>query len=226
MSVRERDKKGRNVLARCVVICIAAALISFSVFSGVCVATPQQTEDTVKVTVNAPEVINAGETFDVTIDIEGVTNLNIAQFDLAFAASVVDVKDVAGGCIDDKEIPISMWDHVGSDTIQVISALSGDAGANGSGYLARITFEVKGKERDKTVLDISEIVLYNNVGEEIPAKGINAKLRVGIAGEEEEGTGEETPTPTPTSRPAIPGFKAIFAIAVMSAIGYILLKRR
>ena len=55
MSRRKREKVGSGVLVSGVVICIAAAFISSL---AIPVLTAQQTEDTVKVRVNAPEMVN------------------------------------------------------------------------------------------------------------------------------------------------------------------------
>ena len=93
MSERKRDKKGRSVLARCVVICIVAAFIGSSAIPVPGLAAVQA-EDTVTVMVNAPEVVNAGETFDATIDVDKIVNFNSGQFDLTFNPSVVKVEDV------------------------------------------------------------------------------------------------------------------------------------
>ena len=133
-----------------------------------------------EVRVNAPEEVEEGETFDVTIDVGSVVNLNIAQFDLSFDSDVVEVKEVAAGCIDDTEMPISAWNPIDSNTIRVISELSGGAGVSGSGYLAKITFEVKGEGGDETTLDLSNGLLYNNEGEELPADWFDAEVSVKI----------------------------------------------
>jgi hypothetical protein len=82
-------------------------------------------EADVTVTVNAPEYVEEGKTFDVTIDVEGITDFNIGVFDLAFDHKIVEVKKVTDGSIDDTKIPIAMWDEMNSDTIKVISELSG-----------------------------------------------------------------------------------------------------
>jgi len=59
------------------------------------VATPQQTEDTVTVTVNAPKY--AEETFNAVIRINDITDFNSGQFDLSFNSSVVNVTEVREG---------------------------------------------------------------------------------------------------------------------------------
>jgi hypothetical protein len=90
-----------------------------------------------------------------------------------------------------------------SDTIKVMPELSGYATVSGSGYLAKITFKVKGKEGDESVLDISNGELTKlvkgkeekKIAEEILANWTDAEVRVDVEEEdeeeEEEGVGEE-----------------------------------
>ena len=56
--------------------------------------------------VSAPEEVEEGKTFDVTIDISDVTDLDSAQFDLSFGSGVVNATDVADGSLDGETIPI------------------------------------------------------------------------------------------------------------------------
>ena len=235
-----------------------------------------------EVTVNAPEYVEEKETFEVTIDVEGITDFNSGMFDLTFDHKVVKVDDVTDGSIDDTEIPVAMWDDMDSDTIRVMLELPETTTASGSGYLAGITFKVKGDAGEESALEIAEgeLVKYVFEDERATPEAIvvnnwnGAVVKVSIEEEEEE---EEEPTPTPeanvtesstpeanvtesptptlapgetpkptatpekksTPKPTAtpekkstptptptPGFEAIFAIAVMSAIAYILLRKK
>ena len=130
----------------------------------------------VKVEVNAPEMVKAGETFAATVDVvDSVANLNIAQFDLSFNSSVVNVTGVTNGSIDGTEIP-GEWEFVDSETIRGISELPEEVGVSGSGYLATISFAAKGEEGDESVLKIANGTLANNIAEEIPAEWIEDKV--------------------------------------------------
>lgn len=177
-----RKKENERILKLSVVA--ASVVVLLASFVAVVPAGAQEAE--VTVSVKAPEYVKEGEIFDVTINISDVTNLNIAQFDLSFDSDVVEVKEVAPGSIDDIEIPISAWNLVDSGTIRVISELSGGTGVNGSGYLARITFEVKGGEGDETTLDISDGLLGNKDQEEILPDWVDDELKVGEEKEDEE----------------------------------------
>ncbi|RJS81748.1 hypothetical protein CW713_05970 [Methanophagales archaeon] len=178
MSKRRKDKiEGKGVLVRGAVICIAVAAISFSLISGLAA---QGTGDAVTVTVNAPETAKAGEAFVVSIDVDNVTDFNSGQFDLSFDAGVVNVTDVADGSLDgETTIPVDRWEFVDKDTIRVILDVSGIAGVNGSGNLAKVSFEVVGMGGDKSVLDISNGMLVNTEAEEIPAEWVDDEVIVG-----------------------------------------------
>jgi hypothetical protein len=255
-----------------------------------------------EVTVNAPEYVEEKETFVVTIDVEGITDFNSGMFDLSFDHKVVKVDDVTDGSIDDTEIPVAMWDDMDSDTIRVILELSGVTTVSGSGYLAEITFKVKGGAGEESALEIAdgELVKYSFEDERATPEAIavnnwnGAVVKVAVE-EEEEDEEEEEPTPTPTLAPGetpvpthetnvtetlaptptltlapgetsaptptvapgetprptatpekkstptptatpekkstptptpVPGFEAIFAIAMMSTIVYILLRKK
>jgi hypothetical protein len=123
----------------------------------------------VSVEVNAPESVDAGGTFTATIDVvDDVANFNMALFDLTFDSSVVNVTDVTEGSLDGTTIPITTWDFIDSNTIRVMSELSGVTGVTGTGNIATISFEVVGNAGDKCVLEISDGMLANNEANEIP----------------------------------------------------------
>ena len=142
----------------------------------------------VRVSVPEPKEIKEGKTFDVTIDIDKVTDFDSAQFDLSFDSSVVEVKDVTDGSLDRETIPIQ-WNTIDEDTIIVIVNAPEVEGISGSGYLAKICFKVKSE--DEGVLELSNGYLSNNQAVEIPARWVNATLKVGGAEEDEEGEEDE-----------------------------------
>ena len=146
-------------------------------------------EEQVEVRVSAPEEIKEGEIFDVTIDIDEVTALDSAQFDLSFDPNVVEVKDVTDGSLDGETIAIFTWSPMDEDTIRVLLDAEGVEGISGSGYLAKINFEVKGG--DESALELSDVVFYNKEAVEIPSKWVNTTLKVGGAEEDEEEEEEE-----------------------------------
>ena len=131
----------------------------------------------VQVSVNAPEYVE--EIFNASIDVANVTDFNSGQFDLSFNSSVLNVTDVADGCINGEMIPVSDWERFSNDTIRVIMDVSGIGGINGSGNLATISFVVVGETGDKSVLDISRGLLVNTEAEVILAEWNNDEVIVG-----------------------------------------------
>jgi len=178
MSEKEGDKKRRSVLVSGVVICIVVAIIGSLAIPGLAA---QQTEDTVKVRVNAPEMVNTGETFDVTIDVDNVTDFNSGQFDLSFDSSVVNITEVREGEINGEAVPIFMLDSVDADTVRVLVSMPMGVGVSGSGYLAEVEFEVKGKSGEKSKLGISNGQLADAEAEEIDAEWYDDEVTVKVA---------------------------------------------
>ena len=113
----------------------------------------------VPVTVNAPEIISG--TFNATIDIRNVTDLDSGQFDLSFDSSVVNVTAVCDGDIGGTTMPISDWRFMDVDTIRALFDLSAVDTVSGSGSLATIDFEIIGSAGDTSVLDISNGGLFD-----------------------------------------------------------------
>ena len=155
-------------------------------------------EEQVEVRVSVPEEIKEGDIFDVIIDIDEVTALDTAQFDLSFDPNAVEVKEVTDGSLDGETISILTWSPMNEDTIRVLLNAEGVEGISGSGYLATIGFEVTGG--DESALGLSDVVLYNKEAVEIPAKWVNATLKVGGAEDDEDDEDDEE-----VSEEVIPG---------------------
>jgi len=201
-------------------------------------------EQNVQVAVNAPAQVEG--TFDATIGVDRIMDFNSGQFDLSFDSSVVNVKDVKDGEINGEAVPIFMWRFRDAETGRVLVGMPMGVDVSGSGCLAEVEFEVKGRSGDKSNLNISSGLLVDIEAKEIEAVWDGGEVRIG--GEEEEPAPtptiapEETPleeatpavkptaTPTtdgkPTPKPKPSGFEAILAIAVMSGIAYTLLRKR
>ena len=175
MSKNERCR--RNVLANGIAICIAAAIICLTLAIPGLAA--EQTEDTITVTVNAPAYVAEGETFNVTIDIANITDFNSAQFNLAFDSSVLNVTGVTDGSLDGATIPVSTWESVDADTVKVLVSMPIGEGVNGSGYLAKVSFDVVGKTGDRSELNISGGLLVDKEAEKIPAAWIDDEVVIG-----------------------------------------------
>jgi len=136
----------------------------------------------VNVRVNAPEYVSG--TFNAVIDIANVIDLDSVQFDLSFDPDIIKVVDVESGSIDGTEVPTDMWRSVDNDTIRILINLPGADGISGSGYLAKIVFEVVGTTRDTIVLDLSDTSKYerelrNKDADPIIANWFNGNVKVG-----------------------------------------------
>jgi hypothetical protein len=154
MSKRRKGKIEKGILVNGTVICIAVAAISLSLIPGLAA---QGNGATVNVTVNAPEYVTG--TFNASIDGSSITGFNSGQFDLTFDSDVVNVTDVKDGEIKGEVVPIFMWNFVDANTVKVLVNMPMDVGVNGSGYLAEVVFEVKGKSGDKSNLNISGLLV-------------------------------------------------------------------
>jgi len=197
--MKEKGKKGCSEGCRTSVLAAAGVLLLVFAFFALVPATAQAA---VEVRVDAPEYVDVEETsFVATIVVDSVTDLNSAQFDLSFDKSVLEVTGVEDGELDGETVPVLTWDLVDSETVVVIIWLPPGVGRSGSGHLAEIEFEVKGDEREKSELSLSNGVLsglreregYEALElEEIPAEWKNATITIGQE-VKEEGKDEEEP---------------------------------
>jgi len=189
-SKRKRSCKLSKVIA-CTAVLIVAIAIAVMALTIIPVMA-QEDEDKVTVTVNAPEYVEEKATFDVTIDVDYITDFNMGLFDLTFDRDVVRVSGIEDGSIDGETIPVEMSRVMEGDTLRVMVNLPGTTAVNGSGYLAKISFKVKGDEGDECELKIDEdeSLLGNKTAGEITAEWIDAKITVGAGKEEKK---EEPP---------------------------------
>jgi hypothetical protein len=135
-------------------------------------ALAQQTE----VSVHAPERVSG--TFDVTIAIANVVDMDSGQFDLSFDPSVVKVIDVKAGSIAGTKVPIDQWAPLDEDTIRVLFNFSGVQGVTGSGSLATICTRITGKVADMSVLELSSGLLVDKEATKIPAIWLGDEVTV------------------------------------------------
>ena len=167
-------------------------------------AAAEEPEANVSVRVNAPESVSG--TFVVTIDVEDVANLDSGEFDLTFDPDVVSFVDVESGSIDDTEVPIAMWRLMEDSRVRVTFNLPGADVVSGSGYVARIIFEVVGAQGDDSVMDISKGLLvkpnpgtsihHSDSASKILADWFNDTVTIGDTTQAPPVT-RSTPRPTP-----------------------------
>jgi len=96
----------------------AATVITFMVTDSTAPRPPKNLEITiglVLISIDAPATVPVGGTFDVSIDISQVTDLNAWQFDLGYDNTVVQVNSfqngdgVTAGLVDSTNMPLDFW---------------------------------------------------------------------------------------------------------------------
>ena len=181
----------------------------------------------VEVRVNAPEYVEEGATFVATIDVDSVTDLTSAQFDLSFDKSVIEVSDVKDGKIDGEKVPIFMWIlNPTKDTAKVIVSIPSGEVVSGSGNLAEVKFDVKAKEGEKSGLTLSNGILTKLVKgkadkmnpEGMQANWTGAEIIIGVEEDDEEEEEEEVGEEVIPGSPVITTWKPADA-AVSNAVG-------
>ena len=136
------------------------------------------------VSVHAPERVSG--TFDVTIDIVNVAEMDSGQFDLHFDPRVVKVIDVKAGSIAGTKVPIDQWAPLDEDTIRVLFNFPGVQGVTGSGSLAILCLQVTGKAGEMITLDLSNGLLVHKEATKIPASWLGADVTVETSAPEPE----------------------------------------
>ena len=200
-------------------------LIALVILLMICTAAGDEAEidpdADVKVTVNAPEYAS-DDTFEVTIDVMEIIDLNGGQFDLEYDPDVLKMLDAEAGNIEGTEVPIvgvgyfTDDDHDGD---RVLFKLDGADCVSGSGYLAKITFEAIGGTGDISIIDIitdpdkkeQPPNLANADADEITANWFGTNVTIGTAPPDSAETTtpainatlelESTSIPTPTATP-------------------------
>lgn len=163
----------------------------------------------VNVTVNAPEYVSE-DTFEVTMDVTEIIDLNGGQFDLIYDPDVLNVQSIEDGNIDDTEIPKVGGRHFTDDDhdrYRVTFKLDSADCVSGPGYLAKITFEVVGGAGDTSIIDVitdpdkkkQTPNLARADADEITANWFGTNVTIGTA----PAASDETPTPAPTETPAV-----------------------
>lgn len=194
--VTENEMMKMNSIAKKI-----SPFISIALLVSLTIGAAAAEDADVNVRVNAPEYVS--DTFEVTIDITNVSDMNGGQFDLTFDHNVIDVIDVEEvkskyGDIDDTEIPVDMCLAMDDGRIRVFFKLRSADCVSGSGYMAKILFEVVGNVGTTSAIDISD-EFKRKIGDcigpdEIPANWFGDNITVGTATSMPVGT----PTPTPT----------------------------
>lgn len=185
----------RHVLVL-VISCVALAMLPLCVAGA---------DGGVTVTIEAPCNVPAGSEFVATANITDVVDLDSFQFNLTYDPAVIQVigaegdttAGVTAGLIGSKTVPVDMWIYQPPGTPGTIGAIGnipGVVGVSGSGYLAKIHFQVIGSAGDSSPLTLTDGHLFEPTSGEItPVTWVDNSVAV-VGG---------TPTPTVSPTPAV-----------------------
>jgi len=183
-SSRRRRSRKLSMPSIAVLLVLMAIAVTF-----IAVVTEIAAAHEAEVRVNAPEYVEERATFVVSIGVDSVSDLNSAQFDLSFDPDVVKIREVKEGEINGEAFPTIMHRSIAEDTERVLVSMPFGNGVSGSGYLVEIEFKAKGKEGEKSELNLSKGMLGNISAGKISAEWISSEI--GIGKEEEEDEEEE-----------------------------------
>jgi len=218
MSTNEMMKM--NTITKKISLFISIALLMLLAI-GVAAEGDIDPDADVNVTVNAFECVSE-DTFEVTINVTDVSDICSAQFEIIFDPDVINVEnvnsDVECGMIGDTEMPKPSCRLMDDGRIRIIiydAKLVGEGGLSGSGYLAKITFEVVRGIGDTSTIDISDEIsdtfrrklCYAEVDydDELHRAWVNEMSANWFGTNVTIGTAPSTPaeTPTPTESPTV-----------------------
>jgi PKD repeat protein len=140
-------------------------------------ASPVAADNAVSIGVSAqvPESSN----FTVTINVDAVTDFDVAQYDITYNPAVIEVTSVTDGLIGGTTIPVSSWGYYPSQgTIRVINNVPGTPGVTGSGYLAEIHFHVVGAIGTSSAISLSNGILGDKDAHPITATWTDGSVEI------------------------------------------------
>ena len=131
---------------------------------------------------SAPEEVIAESTFSVTLEVTYLEDLNAANYHVVFDPGVLDFLSAAPGEIGGTAVPVDLLNEVSSGIVSIVQSLPGLGSASGSGYLARLQFQVIGAGGSVSSIGFDykseQRVLSNTEAEAIPAQFLGTTVRV------------------------------------------------
>ncbi len=122
----------------------------------------------VTISIAVPPNVPMLEEFIIRIDVEKVTGLDSYHFVLDYNPEVLEVRDVTPGTIGSTDTKITEWALTPPETqgrVEVMGAIPGGKGVNGSGFLAKVYCQIIGEMGDTSELSLSEIELMDIEGD-------------------------------------------------------------
>ncbi len=123
----------------------------------------------VAVSISAPAEVVKGSSFTVSVNIGSVTAFDAGQFDVSFDESLLQLDGVTAGQIGATQIPVDLWNKIGTGTYRIIVNVPGVPGVSGSGSLAVLQFHAASSAVGTSALNLSNGFLNNNLATQISA---------------------------------------------------------
>ena len=144
-----------------------ALLVMISLAVGGLLPQLASAQESKPVAVNAPAKAPVSSTFTVTIDIQEVSDLNAAQYDITFDNTVLELTDITEGRIGGTSVPV-LYNQVGTETYRVINSMELGTVA-GSGSLAKLWFRSIGEVGKSSTIGLSNGIMSGLTTGHIPA---------------------------------------------------------
>lgn len=122
-----------------------------------------------QITLNAPEKVEVGQSFDVNLQIDAVTNFDAGQFDILFNPAAMELQLVSGGNINGIAIPVAIINMLEPGKLRVVLNVPDLPGVSGTGYLAKVKFKVLQASEDPSPIAIENGFINDNQAVEIPS---------------------------------------------------------
>ncbi|MBI2855843.1 MAG: hypothetical protein HYX93_03240, partial [Chloroflexi bacterium] len=127
------------------------------------------------VSISAPASVASGNTFIARVNVGVVTNFDTGQFDVLFDSAVLAIDDITPGVdiingdIGGTAIPVEATNQLAPGTVRVITNVPGTPGVSGAGFLADIRFRAVGAGGTFSTIDLTNLVLVDNLANTIPS---------------------------------------------------------
>lgn len=135
-------------------------------------------EAPVNIDIINPEMVDMGDSFNVTVNISQVDDFDASNFDVSFNPNLINVTDVNSGKIDNTDVPLSTWALIEPGHIRIIVNIPGVSGATGEGHIAKIQFETI--SAGTSYINLSNGVISNTTAQEIIAEWNNSSVDIQV----------------------------------------------
>jgi len=139
------------------------------------------------VSIDGPSEVAVGSSFTVDVAVDHVDDFDSVSFDVVYDESVISVTDVTGGEIDGHAVQVApgFWSYIpmGPDDtgrIRVIADAPGvpGPGVTGSGYVARVYFDVLGLDGDSSDIRLEGLAMYDFEAKRIDTTTMDGAVEV------------------------------------------------